>query len=227
MKSKWTMFALLMLSLVGLSTTTTMAAPAADRGARAEVRFLEGMIDHHQMAVDMADDCLKKAKTDSVLTLCKNIITVQSAEIKLMEGWLASWYQLRYNPMPMSQMMDMMNKSQSGMMMGDMQMSGGMQMSGTPDMNGMNMGGTMNKMPDDMPGVMGMMAGLSKLEGNDYEIAWVEAMIDHHSMAIAMAQQLLPHVEHPELKKQAQSIIDDQSAEIKQMEGLLTQAGEK
>ena len=220
MKSKWVMLAVLFLSLVSLGTSTTFAAPASDRGARAEVRFLEGMIDHHQMALDMANDCLMKAKTDSVLTLCKNIITAQTAEIKQMQGWLTSWYQNQYNPMPMSQMMDMMSKNQGGMVMGGM-------MSGTPDMNGTNMGSMMNKMPDDMPAMMGMMAGLSRLQGKDYEIAWVEAMIDHHSMAIAMSQQLLPHVEHPELKKLAQSIIDDQSAEIKQMEGLLTQFGDR
>ena len=93
------------------------------------------------------------------------------------------------------------------------------------------MGGTpnaaMNGMPDDMPGMMGMMAGLSRLQGKDYEIGWVEAMIDHHSMAVSMAQLLLPHVEHPELKNLAQNIIDSQTAEIKQMEGLLTQFGDK
>ena len=32
-------------------------APVEGRIGRAEVRFMEGMIDHHQMAIDMALDC--------------------------------------------------------------------------------------------------------------------------------------------------------------------------
>ena len=219
MGSKWIIFGTLALTLVAFTATTTFAAPPADRGARAEVRFLEGMMDHHQMALDMSNDCLKKAKTDSVVTLCKNIIAAQTAEIKQMRDWLSAWYQIDYNPMPMSQMMEMMGQNQGhGMMMGGMHMGG--MMGGTPN-------AMMNGMPDDMPVMMGMMAGLSNLDGKDYEIAWVEAMIDHHSMAVAMSQQLLPRVAHPELKKLAQSIIDDQTAEIQKMEGLLTQFGDK
>lgn len=235
MRRKWIILSILALALVALTTTTTLAAPPADRGARTEVRFMEGMSDHHQMALDMANDCLKKAKADSVLTLCKNIIDSQSAEIKQMQNWLQTWYQISYNPMPMSQMMDMMSRNQGGMMGG--MMMGGM-MGGTPDASAMGgmmggtpaangMGGMMGRMPDDPPLMMGMMAGLSKLQGKDYEIAWVEAMIDHHSQAIAMAKQDLPHFEHPELTKLAQSIIDSQAAEIQKMEGLLTQFGDK
>jgi uncharacterized protein (DUF305 family) len=219
MRSKWIIFGILVLSLIALTTTTSFAAPSGDRGARAEVRFLEEMMDHHQMAVDMANDCLKKAKTGTVITLCKNVIAAQTAEIKQMHDWLLAWYQIEYSPMPMSQMMNMMGQNQGMGMIGGMHMGG---MTATPDMNGM-----MAQMPDDMPLMMGMMAGLSKLDGKDYEIAWIEAMIDHHSMAIGMSQQLLPRVQHPELKKLAQSIIDDQTAEIQKMEGLLTQFGDK
>jgi uncharacterized protein (DUF305 family) len=219
MRRKWIFFWILVLSLVTLTRTTIFAASPADRSARAEVRFLEGMMDHHQMAVDMANDCLKKAKTESVITLCKNIITAQSAEIKQMRDWLLAWYQIEYNPMPMSQMMSMMGKNQGMGMMGGMHMGG---MMATPDMHDM-----MAQMPDDMPLMMGMAAGLSKLEGTEYEIAWVEAMIDHHSMAIGMSNQLLPHVQHPELKQLAQRIITDQTAEIQEMESLLTQFGDK
>src|SRR5512141_910008 len=122
MRRVWIVFGILAFSLVALTTTTALAAPTSDRGARAEVRFLEGMSDHHQMAVDMANDCLKKAKTDSVITLCKNIIAAQTAEIKQMQAWLLSWYQVQYNPMPMSQMMDMMSRNQGGTMMGGIMM---------------------------------------------------------------------------------------------------------
>ncbi len=72
--------------------------------------------------------------------------------------------------------------------------------------------------------MMGMMAGLSRLTGTDYEIAWLEAMIDHHDDAIHMAERLLPQVVHPELGELAQQIIDDQSAEIEAMEALISEA---
>ncbi len=69
--------------------------------------------------------------------------------------------------------------------------------------------------------MMGMMAGLSRLTGTNYEIAWLEAMIDHHDDAIHMSERLLPQVVHPELGELAQRIIDDQSAEIEAMETLI------
>ena len=169
-----------------LMASTALAAPT-NRAERAEVRFLEGMMDHHQMAVDMANDCLKKAADQTLLTLCQKIITAQTAEIKQMQGWLKDWYGVEYAPMPMQ-----MN-SMPGMAMPDPTMS------------------------------MGMMAGLNSLTGHDYEVAWVESMIDHHDDALHMADRLLKQVEHAELRDLATTIIKDQSAEIQGMETLLDQ----
>ncbi|MEO8397924.1 MAG: DUF305 domain-containing protein, partial [Chloroflexota bacterium] len=68
-----------------------------------------------------------------------------------------------------------------------------------------------------------VMSGLNALTGHDYEIAWVESMIDHHDDALHMADRLLKQVEHPELRDLATTIIKDQSAEIRMMEALLDQ----
>src|SRR3954447_1601522 len=98
--------ALLVAAVLLLVTPSAFAdAPTAGRAGRAEVRFLEGMSDHHQMALDMANDCLKKAKTDSVLKMCQNIIQAQTPEIKQMHDWLLAWYNVDYKTIPMSQMM--------------------------------------------------------------------------------------------------------------------------
>lgn len=51
------------------------------RAGRAELRFLQGMIDHHQMALDMAEDCLAKTKTEALVKLCQGVIQAQSREI--------------------------------------------------------------------------------------------------------------------------------------------------
>src|SRR5437867_3971442 len=74
-------------------------APIEGRPSRAEVRFMEGMSDHHQMALDMANDCLKKAKTDSVLKMCQDIIAAQTPEIKQLHYWLLAWYNVEYKTM--------------------------------------------------------------------------------------------------------------------------------
>ena len=60
-------------------------APAPDKQtAKYEIKFMENMIDHHAMAVMMAQMCTMKAIHSELLTLCQNIITSQSAEIQMM-----------------------------------------------------------------------------------------------------------------------------------------------
>lgn len=102
-----------------------------------------------------------------------------------------------------------------------MQMMGmmGGDMPGMEGMGGMDGMGQMG----DMPMMMGMMAGLNQLEGIEYEIAWLEAMIDHHDDAVHMSERILEIAEHEELRTLAQSIIDAQTSEIEAMEGLITE----
>jgi uncharacterized protein (DUF305 family) len=230
----------LVFMVIGVVSTTfapSTALAGADpqsRAQRAERRYFEGMMDHHQMAVDMSTDCLKKAKTQDVLTLCQNIIDAQTKEIKQLHDWLLDWYNVDYNPMSMSHMMGMMGMSHDGAMMGGRHMGGMMGGNMGGDMGGMMDGSATAEagdhpmqMPDDMPMMMGMMAGLNKLSGTEYEIAWLEAMIDHHDDAVHMSERLLKHVDHQDLATFAQKVIDDQSKEIESMEALLKTFGTK
>jgi uncharacterized protein (DUF305 family) len=207
MRKRWLVFGVPVLAFMAAAVPSAFAdSPAPGRLGRAEVRFMEGMIDHHQMALDMAHDCLNKAKTESVRTLCQNILTAQTAEIKTLHDWLLAWYKVDYQPVSMMSM-------------------GHSSMAATPD-SGMHMGGTMEAgssmgMAHDPSGMMGMMAGLNRLEGRDYEIAFLESMIDHHDDAVHMSERILKVAEHKELRKMAQKIIGDQTAEIKAMEDLL------
>ena len=50
-----------------------------------EAAFAKGMILHHQMAVEMADEILDYTKEESVITLAKNIIKTQKDEIRQMQ----------------------------------------------------------------------------------------------------------------------------------------------
>lgn len=178
--------------------------PVEGRPGRAEMRFLEGMIDHHQMALDMANNCLMKAASEPVKTLCQGIIDAQAAEITIMQGWLLAWYNIQYAPVPM---MAQSNDDMAGM-----------------DHSAMPM--DPNAPATDPAMMMGMMAGLSRLEGQAYEIAFLESMIDHHDDAIHMSERILKNVPegtgHTELREMAQTIISDQTAEIDKMEGMIT-----
>lgn len=188
---KWFRF---IVMLVGVMLAASAVSAQETRGQRAELRFLEGMIDHHQMALDMANDCLANASDETLLTICRNIIEAQSAEITTMQGWLRDWYGVEYAPVSMIAETD----PHAG-----------------HDMSGMDMPVT------DPPMMMGMMAGLNRLEGRAYEIAWIESMIDHHDDALHMAQRISTRAEHDELRQLAEQIIADQTAEIDQLESLL------
>ncbi|MDQ3638314.1 MAG: DUF305 domain-containing protein, partial [Actinomycetota bacterium] len=57
--------------------------------------------------------------------------------------------------------------------------------------------------------------------GNATDEMFLRMMIPHHQMAVDMAEQALEEAEHPELEELAQTIIDEQTAEIELMQGYL------
>lgn len=74
--------------------------PAPDQQtAKYEIKFMENMIDHHAMAVMMAEMCTMMAVHPELISMCENIITTQSAEIEMMQMWLHDWYGIHYEPM--------------------------------------------------------------------------------------------------------------------------------
>lgn len=80
------------------------------QAAQYEVKFMENMIDHHAMAVMMAQMCTMKAIHPELASLCQNIIATQSAEIEMMQAWLMDWYGISYEPlMHMGEMQGHMN----------------------------------------------------------------------------------------------------------------------
>jgi uncharacterized protein (DUF305 family) len=375
-RNRWFVLLLTLLAVFALTGAALADGPVDGRAGRAEIRFLEGMIDHHQMALDMANHCLTRASSEEVLALCQAVIAAQTPEIEQMQAWLRDWYSIDYQPMAMvgatvdhsqhqqqgaaagtdhsqhqqgasageaggmcnmmggegcammgsggmSGMMDgmqgmmggMMGEGGMGMMGGDMMpmmqmqmmmmqmqmmqmMMSHMGMGGMQGMSGMGMGmmgeGGMSGMgmmggssdpamqqsaaaalaqtaPDDhsahhpaaeataeatdhsqhqtapaaeatpeagaMPGMnmggpalvsdpamtMGMLAGLDRLTGADYDIAWLEAMVEHHDGALHMAGRVQMWAQHPELQALAEAIITAQTAEIEQMEALISE----
>ena len=55
-----------------------------------DMAFAEGMMEHHQMAVDMAEIIIKYGEDEQVKKLAENIIDTQKKEIEEMNNFLNS-----------------------------------------------------------------------------------------------------------------------------------------
>jgi uncharacterized protein (DUF305 family) len=80
--------------------------------------------------------------------------------------------------------------------------------------------GAMPAMEEDMGG-MGMMGRGTMMRGDNADRMFLRMMVAHHQLAVEMGEDALENAEHEELKGLARVIVDEQSAEIKQMEGYL------
>ena len=88
-----------MLASAVVASPALSDEPAERRGtATFEIRFLEGMIDHHHMAVMMAELCEGRATHAELLNLCSQIRMTQMAEMHQMSSWLEDWYGRTYHP---------------------------------------------------------------------------------------------------------------------------------
>jgi uncharacterized protein (DUF305 family) len=65
-------------------------AVAADHND-ADVAFAQGMIPHHQQAIEMAQLAGTRAEDPRVLDLASRIEAAQGPEIELMQSWLDTW----------------------------------------------------------------------------------------------------------------------------------------
>lgn len=158
-----------------LAPSASAEAPASpSKVAAFEVDFLIEMIDHHAMAVMMAEPCTEKAVHEDLATMCESIVQTQSQEILQMQSWLAGWYGVTHEP-------------------------------------------------DMTPGQMRSMTRLDRLDGEDYEVAFMRAMIRHHWSAIREAESCLANAEHPELLSLCESIRSTQLEEIATMQRWLEQ----
>jgi uncharacterized protein (DUF305 family) len=91
------LFVLALLSSFSFAARAEEPAPEPS-AAGYEVRFLEGMIDHHAMAVMMGEMCLDMATHEELRAVCASIVSGQSHEITVMQGWLQDWYGISYAP---------------------------------------------------------------------------------------------------------------------------------
>ena len=77
---------LIILFIIGLSIVLAIR----NQYGINDVQFLKGMIEHHQMAIEMSEKLLKKTTDPEMIKLCNNIIKSQNSEIKWMKQKLKS-----------------------------------------------------------------------------------------------------------------------------------------
>lgn len=95
---------MLTLAACGNDDDTDTAAGYND----ADVTFAQGMIPHHDQAIDMAGLAESRAASQEVKDLAADIEAAQGPEIETLTGWLESWGE------------DLPDESMSGMDHGDM-----------------------------------------------------------------------------------------------------------
>lgn len=87
-----------------------------------DLRFIDGMIPHHQGAVEMAQEALSKSQCPEIKQLAQEIIDAQEKEIAELQSWRKSWYPNQSEtPMmyhkEMGHMMPMSQEMRDSMMM--------------------------------------------------------------------------------------------------------------
>ncbi len=60
-------------------------------GREFDLEFIRQMIPHHEGAVAMAREALRKSQKAEIKSAAESVIRSQEAEIKQMKGWQAAW----------------------------------------------------------------------------------------------------------------------------------------
>ncbi|MEM7703029.1 MAG: DUF305 domain-containing protein [Pseudomonadota bacterium] len=161
----------------------------------ADVMFMQGMIGHHQQAVEMAKLIKDRTNREEIVAVGGRIESSQIDEIEFMNGWLAD----RGEKTVMVGMMDHSKMDHSKHAMVDHSTMAGM---ATPE----------------------QMAKLATLKGVEFDSMFLTLMIRHHEGAIEMVDDLLAEpgtASDAVLFQFVGDLENDQQAEIDKMNALL------
>ena len=168
--------------------------------SRADVEFMQGMIMHHEQAVEMTALIQSHTANKDLRLLGARISSSQSDEIKFMKRWLAARGESVPNPMPAMQDPDLQDK----------------------EMPGMDMGPAMPLMPGML--TPEQMDALRKAKGADFDHLFLVGMIQHHNGALTMVKDLFNTAgagQDAEIFNFATDADNTQRAEIKIMQAML------
>jgi len=166
---------------------------------KADVAFMQGMIVHHQQAVDMASLVEDRTNNEDVITIAGRILSSQADEIEFMNQWLTD-----RGEKTVMVGMDHSGMDHSGMDHSAHAMVDHSQMAGmaTPE----------------------QMATLATLEGTEFDRMFLTMMIAHHEGAVDMVEALLKQpgsAADPILFRFVSDVENDQTTEINRMDVVL------
>ena len=175
---------------VALSACSTHATATGREG---DIAFAQGMIPHHEQALEMSELALVNASSAPVVKLARQIKRAQDPEIILMRQWLRDW--------------GAEDAAHAAVPEDPAAQSTADEHSGDHEMPGMATN-------DDM-------LALAQSSGADFDRLWLDLMIAHHEGAVEMAGQVAETSDDPEVKALAAAIVQGQVAEIDRMRTLL------
>lgn len=76
----------------GMNHGGSASGTTATANAPFDAMFIDGMIEHHQGAIDMARDAQQQAEHAEIKQLAQEIITAQEEEMGQMRDWRTQWY---------------------------------------------------------------------------------------------------------------------------------------
>ncbi len=164
----------------------------------ADVGFMQGMIVHHQQAVDMSELVEARTNNEEVVTIAGRILSGQADEIEFMNEWLSARGEKAVMVGMDHSDHDHSGHDHSGHMMDHSQMAG---MASAEDM-----------------------ATLATLQGTEFDRLFLTLMIAHHEGAITMVENLFEQpgsASDPALFQFISDIESDQTSEIDQMDTML------
>jgi uncharacterized protein (DUF305 family) len=167
----------------------------------ADIDFMSGMIQHHGQAVKMAHWAASHGASKALQIFCGRIAMGQTAEIGLMQQWLAE----RNQPVPQPD---------------TIARAGSSTMAGMPGMNGST--GPMKMMPGML--TPAQMAQLDAARGLEFDRLFLTFMMQHHRGALTMVDGLFktPGAAQDEIVfKFANDVQADQTTEIDRMQQML------
>ena len=167
------------------------------KGELSDLEYLEHMIPHHQVAIDMSNLLIPHTKNDKILHLCRDIIRKQSYEIWEMENMKKyqddMFRDKHVNNEKFVTKLELHNPVLSKSKDGDCN--------------------PLFFKPDDHSKHMEHM----KINDTSY----LEHMIPHHQVAVDMSKRLLMHTNNSYLMEFCRKLIIDQQGEIYYMNNLL------
>jgi uncharacterized protein (DUF305 family) len=182
-----------------LSRDAATASEAPKPPSKADVDFMQGMIMHHNQAVEMTELLKTRTKDPAIMELGKKIDVSQTDEMRWMKQWLTDrGFPISADPM-------------AGMDMKEMDMK---------HANGMDMSMPM------MPGMLtaAQMEALRKASGPQFDHLFLTGMIQHHTGALQMVKELFANPgagQDPQLFDFASDVDNTQQAEIDIMRHML------